>query len=1108
MTTRRITLDIRIAGGLITGIVGCDVSSGVTQINAQALIHLKSRPARAVEGAACEVWAGFDGRTDIIFKGELDGTTWEYFPGVVTLPARDLLARTRYEWGGDDREYTEQDDAAVIRNLLEAMGIPSSAAHIESSGWTLGVIQSVIAAQGRPFWSLIEEIDTLSGFRTYTDRTGAIRRMQISGNIGVGSAFDYTDGENIIKITRRRSLDGIVNKVVVTGLDYEGLTVGGPGVAEAQADNPFVPNPPRYITEAVQSNLVEDDEKALEIATRMVRDKNRRPETFEIEVIGNGKVQPLSIVNLAQSQIEVAGGRVIVDRVQHSIRETGYTTTITTLGGTVDATAVNIEPVAAFDLKLFKEGEDTGSGVNAVITGVADGSASSDPDGDADALTFAWTAEVDAGTVTPSSGSGAVYRFVIEGAATSVTVSLTVTDTGGATNTLERTLTLTSTSMLIEPLYTAEDGIIAATADGEQTWSEFAVDGDAVLAPFAPAWGELWGDSAGEIWASIDKLATPAVSLGTPNGAVACTAVWVHETDTTRIWAAFSDGVVYSGIIDPIAVTATWTEAGTVPEGPVVEIRESVGTLGDLRATAGAGYYHSSDGGATWSLLHTFDVAWRMAAGFGLNLASGLNSDPPLFAEEGAAPTVEGSPTHIRGLSFGWRQQELYATDDAAQLYLSDETFATLDLHADALPAQGNHMIRSGNVDRVVYIACGDGTGDNNGAVKWLPDVKAPWYIRKTTARQVHMIGYGPAQPPTAPVAVLLIPVGASGAADNIFRYTPGIGWESIAPPQASWYWHGIAVDPFNRNRMLLWGNSDSSQDWFVSIVGVLYAEDETNFPLYRSDDAGATWTPIELGTADRTAAYGQILACWSESDADLWCAAMVLDKPLNREQVSFWRDGTGAASVERTGVLTTEATGAALGGMCSGTNGEFVFGTSRAGNSIHEILYVPRGGTSPVFPGGPGYTAPTSRPEQLDRLPGTSRALTMLGGTLASDDLTYEYDYQFGTQPFVLVANAGTRQTAALDAVYVGGRTGILKVTGVPASPEGVVVAGTEGIGIGAIRAGRAQRLGVAARKTGSTDLFVCSNGIWSTLTGPPDAIAANLSNVVEVIDGPEEEA
>ena len=1105
----KITYQVLIAGGPVPNVIGVDTSAGVSQINAQAVVHLTSRPGSAVEGATCEIWAGYDGHTDIVFKGELDGTSWEYFPGVVSLPARDLLARTRYDWGGDDRTYTSEDDAAIIQNLVEAMGIPSSQTHIESSSWTMGVVEPVTAPAGRAFWPLIEEIDRLAGFRTYTDRAGVIRRYSVSGNVGVGSAFSYAEGDNIIKVTRRRTLDGIVNKCIVTGITYEGLSVGGPGVGEAFADNPFVPDPPRYITLAIQSNLVEDDAKALEIATRMVADKNVRPETLELEVPGEATIQPLSILSVAHSDIEISSGRLIVDRVQHSIRGASWRTTITTLGGNVNATATNIPPVAAFDLKLFREGEDTGSGVNAVVTGIADGSASTDPDGTVAA--YSWTGSVDAGTITPASSSAAVYRFAITGAATSVTVSLTVTDAGGATNTLSRTISLTSSSVLVEPLYTAEDGLLAASADGEQTWATFSVaSGQTCLAPFAADWGEVWGAANGHIWASIDKLATPAVDLGAPHGAVAVTAVWINETDTTRLWAGFNDGKVYAGTFNPVAVTATWVLAGTIPDSPVHELRESVGALGDLRATAGAGYYHSGDGGASWTLLHTFNVAWRMAAGFGLNLASGLNSTPPLFGEEGTAPTVAGGATHIRGLSFGWRTQELYATDDAAQLYLSDATFTPLALQTDALPAQGNHMVRSGNVDRVVYAACGDGTGTNNGAVKWFPSVKSPWYIRKTGSRRVNMIGYGPAGPPFAPLAVLLTTVGASGADDKLWQYTPGVGWAGITYPQTGWYWWGVAANPFNRNQWLLWGNDANDTGAYSISGGDLATKNATGSPLYYTSDAGATWHAVTLiTTSTPTGAEGTFWVAWSDTASGTWCAAIVLDTSVKLG--TFWRTTAGTTSLSYTGRVKPSGSDfqEELLGMTPGLAGDFVFNIR-----YRSSVFVPTQWAISYVPAGAGGLGPLTTMSDIfanfDRFPTTAQ-LAGFENTLNADDGAYCSDYRGSgstNQPSALAA-IGHRVSVATDAAFVGLRSGgVAQVTDWPgefSGPTITVVPLTASDNIGTVRVGRAQRLNVAARIQNSADCYIRSSGLWSRLPGPSVSDPTKINNdAIEVLDGP----
>lgn len=184
---QKITLSVKIGGVEIGNVIGVDISMGLSQVNMTAQIHIAGgRPSVAEEQATADIWAGYNGHVAQLFYGELSGLAWEYFPGTITLDARDRLARLRLKWGGDDREYTEQEDGEIIQNLVEAMGIDSSVTHIELSGWTLGVIESVIAKTDQAFWPLVEEIDKLSGYRTYTTSDGVVRRTRVSGQVGGG----------------------------------------------------------------------------------------------------------------------------------------------------------------------------------------------------------------------------------------------------------------------------------------------------------------------------------------------------------------------------------------------------------------------------------------------------------------------------------------------------------------------------------------------------------------------------------------------------------------------------------------------------------------------------------------------------------------------------------------------------------------------------------------------------------------------------------------------------------------------------------------------------------------------------------------------------------
>src|SRR5258706_2696551 len=482
-----IGLCLYVGGRLVPDAPGVTFQSGFSQITATAEIEGVERPDGAEETDSVEVWAGYQTRagsgTDIIFKGELSGVTWRHFPGAVPLAARDKFARLRNDWGGEDREYTSQNDDAIIRNLAEAAGFDSWQMNIEASdwgglgAWTLGVVEIVVARAGQAFWSLIERIDRLAGMRTVCDRAGHLLRKRVSGNIGAGAIWSYEEGENIISCERQRRLDGIVNHAVVTGLDYEGLTIGGEGVADVRAGNPFLKFPFEFITEAIQDDLIEDDDRALAVAKRTVADKNRRPEVYRLTVPFNPQIVPASVIQITHDALETASGsRFMVDQVSHRITVSppSAQTTITTLGRALVSADTNIAPVASFVITLFQEAKDTGAGPTSIIIVVADGSASFDPDGTT--LTYAWSFSVDAGSVTPTAPTTVLAVATITGAATTLTATLVVTDADGATGTLgPPTIPLAQATLAVQPLYpTRDDGVISAPTDGGLTGKAYA----------------------------------------------------------------------------------------------------------------------------------------------------------------------------------------------------------------------------------------------------------------------------------------------------------------------------------------------------------------------------------------------------------------------------------------------------------------------------------------------------------------------------------------------------------------------------------------------------------------------------------------------------------
>ena len=949
-THQRITFVVKVDGQPCSNVFGVDVSLGASQANAQATVHFTSRPSFAREKRPVEIHAGYHpSRTDLIFRGELSGIEWTYFPGIVTLECRDYLARTQGKWGGGARLYESQEARAVIQNLIEIWGIPSSMTHIEGDDWMLGTAQGVELADGASAWTLISEIDKFNGYRTYTDSAGVVRRGAISGSSGSGARVSFVQGVDGVRIRRKSDVKGIINHAIVWGLQFLGYQIGGPGICEAWADNPFVDDPPRFQGPEERSNLIEDEVTGLAIARRIVALGNRIPEYYEIELLGDPRIQPLMIVGVDYDALELGDIRCRVDHVQHSIRATSFRTTITTLGGAVVDTQTNLPPVAVADVQLFQEAEDSGAGVDRVIVVIADGAASYDPDGTV--VTFAWLLAVDAGAVTPTTGTTAVQRALITGAATTLTLTLTVTDADGATGVFGPIdYPLTDSALLVEPLYLAwDDNRIEASTDGEMTWNSDTISGagPTVTPPFAAAWGTIWGASNGHIYMTIDDLVTPAVDTGAPAGtSVDVTAVWIHEIDDTRAWAVMSDGKVYFGVVDTATPAIAWTLAGTIPASPVYRIREAVGTFGSLRATAGSGYYASENSGATWALLASFSgTAFDMAAGFEQNWASGRNSTTVVAAETGVTPTTPGGVDTL-AMTMGWRTQAAYGADDAdpANLYATDSTFAAFVDTTDNADDAVNAMIRSGGIDGVVYLAA------DTGPEKWLPGVTPPWYVRQRAAKRCMALGYGPIRRPRALVDFVFAPYRLTGTIDRWHRYNFGV-WTKGLMPQTGWAWLALAAHPYNKLRWLAFGMTGAEFDTYtytahLELSGTATLRTSGVSPLWLTEDGGLTWDEVPLpGTG--LDPFGGIAAIgWQEQSGRWYALGMTVDVTGSIHTAAFW---TGASAADAELTRPTSPLFQDIQWGASGMGGDVVASEADSPGlgTAGRLAYIPSDGTT-----------------------------------------------------------------------------------------------------------------------------------------------------------------
>jgi len=312
-------------GGVSVSPLEVRVRHAWDQGNGQATVVLDSEPAN-LEGAIVDIAAGYNGESGQLFYGSATGVTWQWFPRGVAIDCRDRMERLRYEWGGTERTYTVTTEGSVIQNLVEAMGISSSDTSIVDTGWTVGVVESVVFRKGDTFISWIREIDELAGAATFTRSNGAIYRRII--DTSATPDYTFTQGTNILDIKRTRTApDGIYNAVQVDGLTYEGLSVGA-FIGTANSD---IPSPPGTVALRRQSNYVETDARATVVAQTLLARNNFRPEAYDLTVPGNPLIEVGYTISVTAGSVGIGGGTALwVQSREHRISaDQGFLTTIT-----------------------------------------------------------------------------------------------------------------------------------------------------------------------------------------------------------------------------------------------------------------------------------------------------------------------------------------------------------------------------------------------------------------------------------------------------------------------------------------------------------------------------------------------------------------------------------------------------------------------------------------------------------------------------------------------------------------------------------------------------------------------------------------------------------
>lgn len=319
---------VNVGGSPISDAISADCTHGVDQDGSTCTVTAGSIGSASI-GDPLQVYAGFDGDSDILFNGEITDIRYS-IDGTVQFIGGDKFQRLKERWSRDERSYVNggletATDGSTVQNLVEASGIDSGDTSIQSADWPIGTIEAIVLATGDVPLELIRQIDEATpNYVTFARSNGAIYRRPMTYG---SSSATYTQGTDIISGDRTRTKRGIVNSVHALGR----ATFGVPIEVTEQDTSSYIPDPPKYRTLDITNNIVQDVTQLTSMAAVILGRKNRLADEVTITVPGDGTVQPATTITIDASRLGYSSTDRWVTTVRHSVSSSSFTTTITAI---------------------------------------------------------------------------------------------------------------------------------------------------------------------------------------------------------------------------------------------------------------------------------------------------------------------------------------------------------------------------------------------------------------------------------------------------------------------------------------------------------------------------------------------------------------------------------------------------------------------------------------------------------------------------------------------------------------------------------------------------------------------------------------------------------
>ncbi len=254
----------------------------------------------------------------LVFNGFVARPGLHYIGNSVIIEGEGTGAKMANPWGGEgtdpeldalfNRVYESQTTEAIITNIAEAFAVPISLHTIAGLSIVRGTLYPVTLRVGQTGWSLIRGdggLDDIEGYWTGENNAGVIVRAPFA--VGLPDVI-VAQSDGFISADRTpQGTESIINRCVAWGFEYEGGTIGGPGIGDYYLPNSNIPDPPKSRTHLMRSNFIESDSDALFAATQYVTRHNFPYDETNLVLIGAPTITIGMTIRIDSAALDHAG---------------------------------------------------------------------------------------------------------------------------------------------------------------------------------------------------------------------------------------------------------------------------------------------------------------------------------------------------------------------------------------------------------------------------------------------------------------------------------------------------------------------------------------------------------------------------------------------------------------------------------------------------------------------------------------------------------------------------------------------------------------------------------------------------------------------------------